>query len=129
MTGAGVASVAMNDWLCATMKRAGSRPAAAVDAARALFPYAVCVCMGISPCFSEMVAAPCWSFSAPPTGPITARPRRSGRPKVVEPLPPYVAPRMENSAAFCEIGISAPSQAAQSTGAKLKPKIRISPMN
>src|SRR6185436_19019461 len=40
--------------------------------------------------------------------------------------PPYVVPSSENSAVFCEIGRSCPSQNAHPVGAKLKPKMRIS---
>ena len=39
----------------------------------------------------------------PDPAPIGARPRKSGRAKVVVPFPPYVVPRIANSAEYCEI--------------------------
>ena len=49
-----------------------------------------------------------------------------GSAKLLLPSPPYVVPRSEKSAVFCEIGRSWPSQNAQPFGAKLNGKMRIS---
>jgi len=57
------------------------------------------------------------------------RPLNSGRPNVVRPSPPYVSPRIENRAVFCEIARSWPLQNAQPRGAKLPPNIIIWPIN
>ena len=52
---------------------------------------------------------------------------RFGNPNVVVPLPPNVVPRRENKAVFCAMDVIWPLQSAQSSGAKLNPKDRISP--
>src|SRR5215212_9693328 len=58
-----------------------------------------------------------------------ARPSRSGNAKLLLPSPPYVVPRREKRAVFCESGRSWPSHQAQPFGAKLNGKIRISATN
>src|SRR5262245_31367978 len=63
---------------------------------------------------------------------IGIRPRRSGRAKLVVPLPPYVVPSSENSAWFWLIGRSVPSHRAHPLGPwplgpPTKLKSRISP--
>jgi len=62
-------------------------------------------------------------------GCIGALPCRFGRAKLDLPSPPYVVPSSENSAVFCEIGISWPSHNAHPTGAKLPANMRISATN
>src|SRR5262249_44007375 len=52
---------------------------------------------------------------------------RSGRAKVVCPLPPYCVPSSENNAVFCEIARICPLHSAQPLGAKLPANILISP--
>src|ERR1044071_119533 len=56
-------------------------------------------------------------------------PCRSGSANVDLPSPPYIVPRSENRAVFCEMGRSCPLQKAQPVGAKLKPNMRISATN
>ena len=60
---------------------------------------------------------------------IGTLPRKSGSPKVVLPSPPYVVPRIENSAEFDAIDKSCPSQKAQPLGAKFPPNIMICAIN
>src|SRR6185437_11438539 len=59
--------------------------------------------------------------------PSAARPRRSGKPKVVYPSPPNVVPMRVKRASFSEIGSRWPWQSAQPTGAKLNPTAMIWP--
>jgi hypothetical protein len=60
---------------------------------------------------------------------IGVRPCRFGSPKVRMPSPPYVVPRIENSAWFWLIGKSWPLQNAQPFGGKFQEMILISPRN
>ena len=95
----------------------------------------VCVCAGklveSNVTFSVPVISPRLRYESPGAWPwpMGTRPRRSGRPKVVCPFPPYVVPSRANNAEFCEIAISWPLQNAQPAGAKVPPNIRISPRN
>ena len=52
-----------------------------------------------------------------------------GNLKVLTPSPPKLVPNNENKAAFCDIGNKEPSHSAHPVGAKLNPKISISPIN
>src|ERR1051326_5788201 len=71
-----------------------------------------------------------WSDRPGPCpGCIGALPCMLGRAKFDLPSPPYVVPRREKSAVFCESGKIWPSQNAHPFGAKLNGKMRISATN
>src|SRR5579862_341288 len=61
--------------------------------------------------------------------PIGTDPCRFGKAKLVVPLPPNCVPIIENSAVFCAMDSSCPSQDAHPTGAKLNGNGRISARN
>ena len=80
--------------------------------------------------FSVPLASP-WLMGESPGPwpiPIGERPLKSGNPKVVCPLPPYVVPRRAKSAVFWEIEINWPWHNAHPFGGKLKPNIMIDPI-
>src|SRR5580693_3364321 len=88
-----------------------------------------CECAGIWLLVRVTVSVPAACPIANPAPWCTGRrPRRSGRPKVVFPSPPYVVPIRVYSASYSLIGISWPLHIAQPTGAKFQPPILISPM-
>src|SRR3978361_2333765 len=87
------------------------------------------VCGGISETESTWLLSP----AAVPNGWDWSRcmgdlPWRLGRAKFVLPLPPYVVPRIANSAWFELMGSSWPWHSAQPFGAKVDETARISPM-
>ena len=103
--------------------------------AMSVLARSACVWLGISDSSSVTVSDPpvsprsCRLSPGPWPGCIAARPSRSGSAKLDLPSPPYVVPRSENSAVFCDNGRSWPLHHAQPLGAKLNGKIRISATN
>jgi hypothetical protein len=59
--------------------------------------------------------------------PIMVCPSKSGRAKLVVPLPPYMVPNKENNAVVWLIARSCPPACAEPPGAKLPAKVRIEP--
>ena len=102
------------------------------ESADRMLVFSVCECAGISLSNSVTVSEPpvsprsCSDKPGPCPGCMGARPCRSGKAKLLCPLPPYVVPSSENSAVFCDKGSSCPSHHAQPRGAKLNGNIRIS---
>src|SRR3546814_5124711 len=88
--------------------------------AAAAVPAKECVCDGtcdeVSATDSIPLATPTGSDWLKPRG---VRPRRSGRPNVTVPLPPYCVPRSEKRDWFWEIGRRWQSLEAQPRGGKL----------
>src|SRR5712691_4255322 len=86
------------------------------------------LCAGISEILSVWVVSPPNCPSKMPWPTCTGmRPCRFGSPKVVRPSPPYVVPRIENSAWFWLIGRSWPLANVQPLGGKFHEMIFNSP--
>src|ERR1051326_1268311 len=128
-------ALAAGTWVVAPVSRAMLLPVGMRRVPRAAKACTVCECEGISDSRSDTVSEPpvsprSWSDRPGPCpGCIGALPCMLGRAKFDLPSPPYVVPRREKSAVFCESGKIWPSQNAHPFGAKLNGKMRISATN
>src|SRR5215472_5574337 len=123
----GAFELAANTWALPVAHKFPVAPGALGESAE---PTGTWVCAGNSEMFSVCeVSPPCSPRTMPLPTWTGLLPCRLGNPKVCIPSPPYVVPKIENSAWFWLMASNAPLQNAQPFGGKFQLMILISPKN